>query len=416
MSTGRPCRAIFAVLAAAAVLAADALGALKISPKYKSPRNGERDVRKKTSLIVLHTTEAPARSSLNKLSERGEAHFCVVEDGTVYSIIDHNRVAFHAGRSMWCGRRAVDAFSVGIEVVGSHDRPVTMAQIAALRELVASLKRIYRLPDVNVVTHSHVAYAAPNKWHKKASRGRKRCGMLFATPTVRRLLGLKTRPAFDPDVKARRLVNADPGLSRVLYGPSDFMRSSYAAAAKAAPARPAANNFWRRAGGAPAAKPAAKPAGPAKPSAPAKPANPAAPAPARPAQAPGFVRGRRVHVPPPAADAVPEGLYTIGKGGGSLASVARGMASSPYTVWILPDGAWGTGDRLRADAPLPEGTRVLVGYVAAGQVGPKRSAVNICGAKWRSPETWYFHGTTLVSGDRIDDKSIRRGTMIFVRK
>ena len=51
------------------------LHALEISNRYRSPRNPERRVRRSTSLIVLHTTEAPERSSLNKLSERGEAHY-----------------------------------------------------------------------------------------------------------------------------------------------------------------------------------------------------------------------------------------------------------------------------------------------------------------------------------------------------
>ena len=78
--------------------------ALSASTRYRSPRNPERRVRASTELIVLHTTEAPARSSLNKLSDRGEAHFCVTEDGGVFAIVDRDRVAFHAGRSMWNGK------------------------------------------------------------------------------------------------------------------------------------------------------------------------------------------------------------------------------------------------------------------------------------------------------------------------
>ena len=66
--------------------------ALEISNRYRSPRNAERRIRPATRLIVLHTTDAHARSSLNKLSERGEAHYCLVEDGTAYRIIDRDRV------------------------------------------------------------------------------------------------------------------------------------------------------------------------------------------------------------------------------------------------------------------------------------------------------------------------------------
>ena len=74
------------------VCAGSASAALTFSNSYRSPRNPERRIRAATTLIVLHTTEAHARSSLNKLRERGEAHYCVPEDGTVYRIVDRDRV------------------------------------------------------------------------------------------------------------------------------------------------------------------------------------------------------------------------------------------------------------------------------------------------------------------------------------
>ena len=191
--------------------------AISASTRYRSPRNPERKIRASTELIVLHTTEAPARSSLNKLSDRGEAHFCVTADGSVYAIVDRDRVAFHAGRSMWNGKEDVDNFSIGIECVGYHDKAMPTAQLAAIRALVKELQAMYRIPDERVVCHSHVAYGSPNKWQKRKHRGRKRCGMLFAMPSVRRVLGLKYRPAFDADTRAGRLVVGDDYLKKVLY-------------------------------------------------------------------------------------------------------------------------------------------------------------------------------------------------------
>ena len=201
--------------------------ALDISSRYRSPRNPERKVRQSTELIVLHTTEAPARSSLNKLSDRGEAHFCVTEEGGVYRIVDRDREAFHAGRSMWNGREDVDKFSIGIECVGYHDKPMSTVQIRAIRDLVKELQTMYRVPDERVVCHRHVAYGTPNKWQKRRHRGRKRCGMLFAMPSVRRMLELRYRPAFDPDTRAHRLAIGDDYLEKVLYGGIDTMRASY---------------------------------------------------------------------------------------------------------------------------------------------------------------------------------------------
>ena len=213
--------------------------ALNASTRYRSPRNPERRVRASTELIVLHTTEAPARSSLNKLSDRGEAHFCVTEEGSVYAIVDRDRVAFHAGRSMWNGKEDVDNFSIGIECVGYHDKPMPMPQLVAIRNLVKDLKAMYRIPDERVVCHSHVAYGSPNKWQKRKHRGRKRCGMLFAMPSVRRVLELKSRPAFDADTRAGRLVVGDDYLRGVLYGKTDTMLAAYRSSAPAKPAAPA---------------------------------------------------------------------------------------------------------------------------------------------------------------------------------
>ena len=208
------------------VFLAGGASALDISNRYRSPRNPERRVRKTTELIVLHTTEAPERSSLNKLCDRGEAHYCVTEVGKIYRIVDRDRVAFHAGRSMWNGKEDADEFSIGIECVGYHDKAMGMVQIRAIRDLVKELQKMYKIPDERVVCHSHVAYGAPNKWQKKNHRGRKRCGMLFAMPSVRAQLELARRPASDADVRAKRLVVGDDYLRRVLYGHVDTMQAS----------------------------------------------------------------------------------------------------------------------------------------------------------------------------------------------
>ena len=226
-----------AVVAAAVCIVSMRAAAIDFSNRYRSPRNAERKVRTATELIVLHTTEAPARSSLNKLCERGEAHYCVTEDGSVYRIVDRDREAFHAGRSMWNGKEDVDKFSIGIECVGYHDKAMGTVQIRAIRDLVKTLQAMYRIPDERVVCHSHVAYGAPNKWQKKKHRGRKRCGMLFAMPSVRAQLDLKFRPRTDTDVRAKRLVVGDDYLRRVLYGNVDTMKATYASAPAPSTAR-----------------------------------------------------------------------------------------------------------------------------------------------------------------------------------
>ena len=338
--------------------------ALDVSRRYRSPRNPERKARASTELIVLHTTEAPARSSLNKLSERGEAHYCVTEEGRVYAIVDRDREAFHAGRSMWRGREDVDKFSIGIECVGNHDKPMPSVQLRALRDLVEELQRLYRISDDRVVCHSHVAYGIPNRWQRRRHRGRKRCGMLFAMPSVRRILGLKSRPAADADTRAGRLAVGDPYLQQVLYGKTDTMVGR---CGKSGEAPPSGGWFKSLFGGAakrapPSPQPqrivAAKPP-------PRKPAKAAAPEKAVAAKG-----GRLKQEAPP-------------KQGGPPKSVAQIQA---------------------------------MGYVRKGTVTPNNSASRIAGKRWNAADTYYVIRNKVVPGNTLDAARIEKGMCIWMKK
>ena len=429
------------VLLAAVLLSLSAGAVVKYSNDFRSPRNPERSIRKRTTLIVLHTTEAPAKSSLNKLSERGEAHYCVVENGTVYRIVDRDREAFHAGRSMWNGKSDVDEFSVGIEVVGYHNKQVTLAQLSALCELLAELKALYGVDDAHVLCHSHVAYGAPNKWHKRSHRGRKQCGMLFAMPSVRAKLGLKSRPSYDPDVRAKRLIQADAYLDTVLYGSTDLFRGVYgrgsvksvsptapsAASQKSTGALSALERFFRGVGGAKAVKSSSEPpktASDAK-SAGARPsgAKSAGAKPAAAAAAPdaAFRKGVRVGGEPHSCepeDDMPDGVRTLGTHGKTLYEVAGNEAASPHVIIVRPDGSFCRGSELTraAAAKLPKGTQVLVGYVVGGPVAAGNGPIKICGSAWREKTTYYLMNKTLVPGDKVDDRRIAAGTYVFYRR
>jgi N-acetylmuramoyl-L-alanine amidase len=185
--------------------------------KRYSPANRKRPLRGRTDYIVLHTTEAPGASAFRKLFQNGEAHYFVDRAGSVKPIIQRDRLAYHAGRSMWQGRTNIDRYSIGIEVEGYYSGTLTDKQYTALKKLLAELKRIYKVSDARVLTHSMVAYGAPNRWFSRPHRGRKRCGMLFALRSVRRRLGLLAQPRNDPDVAAGRLTVGDPYLARMLY-------------------------------------------------------------------------------------------------------------------------------------------------------------------------------------------------------
>ena len=368
-------------------IASVSFGAVPVSNRYRSPRNHERRIRVSTDLIVLHTTEAPARSSLNKVSDRGECHFCVTEAGQIFRIVDRDREAFHAGRSMWNGREDVDKFSVGIECVGYHNKRMPDVQLNAIRDLVKELKATYRIPDERVVCHSHVAYGAPNRWHRFKHRGRKRCGMLFAMPSVRLRLGLLRRPAFDPDTRSRRLRSADEYLRQVLYGSIDTMAPYYVAAIKgAATPKPPAAATSRAAVAAP--RPVAGsttrpvPAATPRPAVIPKPAAVVRPARASPKASPAV----RVAKPAPAPRQPP---------------VLRAAKPAPVPAAAPPK----TIAQLKAR-----------GYVVAGTVSKGVTAVKIAGKRWNSPNTYYTIRDKVIPGNQINESRIEKGMRVWVKK
>ena len=89
-----------------------------------SPLNAKRPWRRYGRYIILHTTEGEEEGSLNRIVRYGLAHYVVCPSGTVYRVIDKAKIAKHAGRSMWEGHSVIDNYSIGIEVVGYHNRDI----------------------------------------------------------------------------------------------------------------------------------------------------------------------------------------------------------------------------------------------------------------------------------------------------
>lgn len=333
---------------------------------FYSVRNKERAKRKSTTLIILHTTEAPSTSALRKLSDLGECHYAVDERGVVYSIIDVTREAYHAGRSMWNGQKDVDNFSVGIEVCGYHNRALNAAQMTALSALVKRLQSLYSIPDYRVIPHSAVAYGAPNKWQKSYHRGRKRCGMLFATASIRARLGLKTKPGRDPDVSAGRLVVGDPYLAQMLYG------------SPALAARIGADNKNAK----------------------------SVPSPTRSALQPSSTP------PTPRSGSM---MISRDFRGSDIDSSVAFLAS---TIYLYPDGNSLIGSQMKPDRilKLPYGTRVLFGYAVGGPVSAKRPVSYFCGNKWNDASTYYVLNGEIVMGTAVKAEKIPSGTLFFYKK
>jgi N-acetylmuramoyl-L-alanine amidase len=395
------------VLAAGTLLSSEPATAakLRISNRY-SPLNSERPVRKHTEYIVLHTTEGSDLPSLRRIRRGGLAHYVVLTDGRVHRIISRHRVARHAGLSMWDGVTNIDLHSIGIEVVGFHNRPITGQQELALAELIRQLQELYDLPDERVITHSMVAYGNRNRWHHHAHRGRKRCGMLFAQSALRQRLGLDARPTYDPDVRAGRLVAADPYLATLLYA-TEVAQVEKAEERFAGPdadvvTRERSAWFIARDQYADATTVYVFPSGQRL----------------RGDEVRDWSRipaGTRVLL-----DQDPPGTSVwsvLGRDGATPSEIAGDAFDAATTIYVKPNGRVLRGSDIpaREFRRLPRGTRILVGYRLLGMVTSRRTAYDLVGAAYQNDTTLYVLPDGVVrSGREIRENRIPGGTRVLV--
>ncbi len=412
------------VMALLMVVACGLCHALTYSNAYVSPRNPERAKRTATRFIILHTTEAEAGSSLRKLSRNGEAHYCVDRDGKVYRIVDRTRVAYHCGTSMWAGRRNLDEVSIGIEVVGYHDRALTPIQYATLRELVLVLQKLYGVQDANVMPHAQVAYGTPNRWHRKSHRGRKRCGMGYATPAVRKLLGLDERWLVDPDVKARRLRVGDDYLAQVLYAKNGEKLLPYRIPGATSP-RPQKHTSKTTPNEASEVREYVIGKGETAWDVARDAYNAASTLYIFPdgrrqtgdsiRDWEGLIPGTRVRLGE--ANATGSPLHTLTAGAHPRRLVGD-AARAQDTWYIRPTGGFVRGADLTEEAlgTLPPGTKILVGYAHGGPVTSRKLPAQICPSRWDAPDTFYLiPGQPLKPATQIDMRRVPSGTRLFYR-
>lgn len=185
-----------------------------------SPNHDARPAGAPVDVLVLHYTGMEtAAAALDRLCDpaaRVSSHYLVEEDGTIWRLVDESRTAFHAGVSSWRGHEALNARSIGIEIVNpGHEwgyRPFPPEQVDAVESLCRAVLRRHPIPARNVIAHSD---AAPERkqdpgelfpWAQLADGG------IGLWPLGVPDLGCAA-PATDPD--ALRAVRAD--LSRIGY-------------------------------------------------------------------------------------------------------------------------------------------------------------------------------------------------------
>ena len=323
------------------------------------------------------------------------------------------KIATHAGRSMWNRQTTLDNVSIGIEVVGFHDQDITRAQYTALRQLLRQLKKIYRIKDKNILTHSMVAYGRPNIFIPE-NIGAEKMRNDFFIPMSENFWG--SCPDQRSDVAAGRLVVADPDLHRFLYKPPKVLaalKGTKHSTGSRSMVIAQGNNAWRI-------------------------ARDKYDAPSTIYTYPNGkkLRGNEIRK----WDSIPVGtrvsfvdedreqefekFLEIGKDGNTVQDLAGNLYADPTTIYIFPDGLIRTGAEMKKSSSLrkllknpPKGTRLLVGYIYGGYVQKGRSATRIAGRKWNYPSTFYrMPDGRFLNGDEVEKESIPSGTLVFIMK
>ncbi|HWG78448.1 MAG TPA: N-acetylmuramoyl-L-alanine amidase [Stellaceae bacterium] len=135
-------------------------------------------------LILHYTGMESAAAALDRLCSseaKVSAHYLIDEDGTVWRLVAEVRRAWHAGVSLWRGRRDINGASIGIELVNPGHGPNYHAfpepQMAALERLARDIIARHPIPPRHVLAHSDVAPMRkidPGElfdWHRLARAG-----------------------------------------------------------------------------------------------------------------------------------------------------------------------------------------------------------------------------------------------------
>jgi N-acetylmuramoyl-L-alanine amidase len=143
-----------------AALAACAPGP-RVDTRYEAVSQDSR-----VQFIIIHYTQIDFEHSLHRLTrEEVSSHYLVNRDPPrIYRLVPEDRRAWHAGPSYWQGVTALNASSVGIEIVnlGNGDdpekpyEPFPPAQIDRVIALVRDIQRRHKVRPDHILAHAEV--------------------------------------------------------------------------------------------------------------------------------------------------------------------------------------------------------------------------------------------------------------------
>lgn len=138
-----------------------------LGPPHIDTRHESANQDSRVRYLVLHYTQLDFPSALETLTHGDvSSHYLVTADPPrSYRLVPEERRAWHAGKSAWRGETALNASSVGIEIVnaGPVDQaaqafaPYPEAQIDEVIRLVRDVARRHRIAPHRILGHADIA-------------------------------------------------------------------------------------------------------------------------------------------------------------------------------------------------------------------------------------------------------------------
>lgn len=133
------------------------------SPNFNDRRLS--DTQTGPDMLILHYTDTQtafeALSLLQSPEREVSAHYLVDEDGTIYSLVDEDKRAWHAGLSHWDGEEDINSLSIGIEIQnpghGNGYRAFPEKQMQAVKDLCLDILSRHDIPPHRILGHSDIA-------------------------------------------------------------------------------------------------------------------------------------------------------------------------------------------------------------------------------------------------------------------
>lgn len=131
---------------------------IEIIKAHSSPNYSKRigDIK----FIIIHYTDMNFENALAKLCDSAakvSAHYLIKSTGEIFQLISDAQVAWHAGKSHWCGTENLNEYSIGVELDNDGCTQYTDAQMENCIKLCKFLVENYDILVYDIMGHSDIA-------------------------------------------------------------------------------------------------------------------------------------------------------------------------------------------------------------------------------------------------------------------